>query len=109
MTQKVIRSPFAGIDFTGDAPQQEIAPNPGQIINFSNDTPSFPVDLPKSSIKPKQPIMQPIPKNFSLPNQNQELSGNISLVGGVYPKNNINSSSDVLDEPPLLEGNKKQK
>lgn len=100
MAQKVIRSPFAGIDFTAE--------DPGKMINFSsNEAPSFPVDLPpKPSTNPPRPppVQQPFPKNFSLPNQNQELSGNISLIGGGFPKSNNNNISDILDEPPLLEG-----
>ena len=101
MTQKVIRSPFAGIDFTA-------AEDPGKMINFSsNEAPSFPVDLPPKQLQnpPRPPpVQQPFPKNFSLPNQNQELSGNISLIGGGFPKSNNNNLPDILDEPPLLEG-----
>ena len=98
MTQKVIRSPFAGINFTATE-------DPGNMINFSsNEAPSFPVDLPQKPINLSNapPVQQPFPKNVSLPNQSQELSGNISLLGGGFPRSS--NASDILDEPPLLEG-----
>lgn len=99
MTQKVpLRNPFGGIDFTGQN---------NQVIDFSNDAPSFPVELPKGKTdftKNQSPIINnPFP--ISAPEKSQELSGNISLTGG-YPLFNSkrDSISDILDEPPLLEG-----
>ena len=106
MTQKVLRSPFAGIDFTGE--NQSSGPQSGQVITFNNDVPSFPVD-PPTKINTSRPNQfnpaEPFPvKNFSLPTANQELSGNISLIGGGYQLGNSKNTSDILDEPPLLEG-----
>lgn len=102
MTQKFpLRSPFAGIDF---ASENQHNSDSGQIINFSNEAPNFPVEPPsKINFPSKQPKPAPIPKNFAFPNGNQELSGNISLIGG-YSMSNPKGNLDALDELPLLEG-----
>lgn len=107
MTQKIpLRSPFAGIDFNSNTNSSN--QKPGQIIEFSNDAPSFPVELPKVNtninVSESQPLINNQFPNISKP---QELSGNISLVGGYSifnPKNNTVNDT-VFEEPPLLEGN----
>ncbi len=104
MAQKVpLRSPFAGIDFSGENQQHN-----GEVINFANtnDIPSFPIEAPSQPLTLNQTFI-PQPKNFSLPNTFQELSGSISLTGGysiLNPKPINSHLSDLLDEPPLLEG-----
>lgn len=106
MTQKApLRSPFAGIDFNSNSNSSN--QKTGQIIEFSNEAPSFPVELPKLNTNINVSEAQPLINNqFPNVSRPQELSGNISLVGGYSIFNPKNTAvNDILEEPPLLEGN----